>query len=1563
MNSNFGELGDIFIESDSTPNKLIPIIKSSMQIPNLISYLNDEKNGYKNKINLIHHLIPLFKSNENILAIFIEKGTNNNSPNLFHVLINLYLNKNAHKEDLSKIEELINIILYNIPIPKTAIEYIYQKLSNFFDNNENKENKTFFRCLRILKIFYGSDIPKKSDKHIKNYFYFNGKNSLLNFNVNKNSKNLNSDFPTLECGFTFIFWLYLQKDLLQYFFTYFPSTIIRLININIIGHNIQLILKNINSIVISLDKKEVEKINLTNTKFKFDDWNFICFYMTQEIKGKQGACLKLIINSSEELIKVELKDDFPLYEIIKSINLFENLIGKVSTVLFFSFCIDNKLMELLRNEYKRGFYKNKYLFQFLYSNEKDYFKNVKNYKYCNKFKKENTSSKYLNINSHDQHVKNLMVFFCPFTYNKDYKIVDDIFGNFIGVLNQNDGVITYKNYIKSLDNIGGINNLLPLGELMLLNNKNNLTKESFEEFIQIIKIIFSNNLKSLSEAYSLNYFSTLALFLERLDKNIFNEKILETFLLLGKEELNYSKNNIILYSIENGNEKDNFIRDILLNTKIIEKFDIQTQILLWDKLFFYFKSDYYQIKESFNISKISTLLKFYDENKYSEYCCQYHANLFNYKNNVSIMNPDMNTKISKLFEIIQLYLDKLTHEDEDDINLFKLLCLDFSPCIQQKIIRAYISHFSNENITDDIKLKTAKNLITNNFLDILEYIFSISLIDMKIDLVNLLNIMLQYYSNNSYFSKKIPTEMKDIIAFIGENILPDQLITKKNDKKIQYELLSNYYNKKEYEIKIGELWTLLKSLMFKNNNKKISELDENKGKKYEINEIFINIIINFVSKNVITEYILEFIQIIKDFLKRKDIGNLYILYEKDFLYYWLTKTIFYFNINENTKDTSKKKLYEDIKKNSVELLQELFKKSEGKEKFNRIRYVLYFAYRLKRFLNKNISCINDIEIIIRLLLNIFLENRRMNLNYGRLTLLCYEFIIFFKDNERYLEENPIPNSNKIEISQKFNSRSTLSMSSFAASKTPSISINNSDDDLIEINYDKMIEEKEVIPDCVYDGIYCTEDKNNSDEKIWKDFSIFEKIIKYYSDNFWGFHKLCLNINENSKKKNNDNDLYMRLIREYTENKNYKNMLYEDLSQLLNLNDVINKKSSMNILYITAQLLSIAYSMSHQKKEIDKIEQYITHFIIFCTISSLNINPTEKEYALIQDHLYNILAFMFLLLQRQSSNLYKEIIDKYITPIFSKVYSVLNKKSFFNLFSKKNIFSNSALFKLFEYIDNSKSNLDNRHRRSTTYISNLELGKKIGDENIDIIKDDSRINFSRGFSTVIKLNDENKKNILKQSFQCSLIYYKNQKNKLNPKLSNIKFLYDYNHLIKQEVTLINETKERKRINKSINSLLTSLENNIKKYFNIVLYTDKKRRNNYKSIKKKLFSFCGFWSNKKIFYENPQILKQKKMNFFGQEMTQFLLKPILDIEYELPNFKKYEKKNLFNKKSVSYKINLNIDEILKENNNENIQIIIDKSKKILSKVSINILMINYGININRTKSKMFIRKISL
>jgi hypothetical protein len=209
-------------------------------------------------------------------------------------------------------------------------------------------------------------------------------------------------------------------------------------------------------------------------------------------------------------------------------------------------------MELLRNEYKRGFYKNKYLFQFLYSNEKDYFKNVKNYKYCNKFKKEKTALKLLNINLRNQNVKNLMVFFCPFAYNKKEKYIDDIFGHFLGIPGINDGVNYYENHSRSVQHLGGINNLLPIADIMFscesksknisypLIDKKILTEKTFYEYFQIIRIILLNHQNNINEAYNQNFFSQLQIFLEKFSSHLFNEKILNIYLEIGKEAFQFS---------------------------------------------------------------------------------------------------------------------------------------------------------------------------------------------------------------------------------------------------------------------------------------------------------------------------------------------------------------------------------------------------------------------------------------------------------------------------------------------------------------------------------------------------------------------------------------------------------------------------------------------------------------------------------------------------------------------------------------------------------------------------------------------------------------------------------------------------------------------------------------------------------------------------------------------------------------------------------------------------------------------------------------------------------------
>ena len=1572
---------DIFIESKANPGKLLPLLNSSDKIPDIFQYLNDDKNPIKNKINCLSQLIFLFKENKNIIPCFIDKITSKRL-NLFEPLINLYLDKSTTKEELLKVEELIRILIKNITIPKSTLEFIYQKLSKFFTNeggNNTGESLTenyFIKHMNLLKIFYGNEMQNDLDQiqeqnienisnidknrvntiinkvgksthipdyKIKNYIYFNGKDSILNFKLNNSSRNLNSDYPTLEYGFSFIFWLYLKKELLQIYFNCFPSLSITLVNIDVVGHKIKLVLPNMSLLQIILDDKEICKIEISNTKFKFDSWNFMCFYLTQKIRGK-APFIKLIINDNKDLLSITLPDNFPLNEIINSISLFENLLGRITSVLFFSFCIDMKLIDYLRTNYTKGFYKNKYLFNFLYLNEKDYFKNIQNYKYCNKYKKERSSLKLLNTNFRNQNVKNLMVFFCPFTYNKNEKLIDDIFGHFLGIPGINDGVNYYENHSKSILHLGGISNLLPIAELLFsckskakdisypLIDKNLLTENSFYEFLSVFKSILINHPNNLSEAYNKKFFSKLGLFFEKFPSSIYTERILNLFLEIEKEEFQ------IQFSYETIDiNNENFLAMILLNEKIISKFSTENQLKLWDTLYQFFTSDYSLMKGSLNMSKICLLLRFYDQNRYDEFCCSYHANLFKSDNdsnyNPTIMNPEMDEKLGKLFNIIQLYLDKLGN-DEKDVNLFKLLLLDLSPCIQKKIIKAYYLHFTNNSISKDDKLKTIQNLLNNNFFDILEYVLSISLLDVRIELLILLDNLLKDYSQiiNSHISK-ISTDMKSISEFIADNILPEQLIVEVQsdqnsiDKAKKFdnlyvsklEPLSKYFNKNEYEVQIEKVWNLLKSWIFKNDGE-----NQAKSKTLVLNELYVNFCIYFVSKNIITKYIYDFLLMIQEFLEKKDIINIYIFYEKDNFYQWLIETLFYFNNKENTKITKKQEIYEKIRINAITIFKEIFSKIKNySNKLNKIQYILNFSYKLKNLANNNKSQINEIEAMTRSLLKILLENK--NIDMDLITVACYEFMIFYKDCDKYTGE----------ISKKKESAKKLSQNDVGIKRNLTSRIfgvkNNllntdlvkDDDDSIlniKIDYSDMIIKEEIIPDCIFESINYFGDINSKNKdlkmplyKIWKDYPFYEKIINYYYDNIWGLDKLCEIIKEDPKR--NMSELYLKLLKEYSETKAYKNILYNNLLKLLNNQNLNNlEKYPINILKINIQLLAIAEGLANDEKEKEKIQKKIHHLLIYCIISSVNINVTEKYYDSIQEKLYDIIGFSFILLKKINQDLFKDILNNLIMQIFIQEINEQNKGGFLKLFSKKNIFGNTCIFRFYNFEGKSFYEEKVNLRGSATIFPRNTLDPiQEGDTAVtqeEVSKDDALEKYSNELlnfkGDIIKL--------MKHGFQYSLIYFRNQKVKIS--FDDIKILYKYNLLLNSsdKNAFINDTKERKRIHKNVKKLVPFFENQIKKYSNTSFLSEKKRRNNYKSTKRALFSWCGFWSNKYLFYEHPELLKTKKMNHLTKEMTQLLMKPILDINYYMPNFQKFDKSKLFNENNYLYQINLDIDNIL-------------------------------------------------
>ena len=267
------------------------------------------------------------------------------------------------------------------------------------------------------------------------------------------------------------------------------------------------------------------------------------------------------------------------------------------------------------------------------------------------------------------------------------------------------------------------------------------------------------------------------------------------------------------------------------------------------------------------MSKICLFLRFYDKNRYNQFCCSFHSNLFepnntNIKNNIEVMNPDINEKTGTLFKIIQIYIDKLD-PNEEDVNLFKFLSLDLSPCLQKKIAETYLSHFSNNSISNNIKLKTVQTLVNNKFFDIFEYVFSISLIDVKIILIHLLDILFKNF--NKALINKLPVYMVTIFDYIAENLLPEQLVVEiSKDNKTKIDCLSKYFNKKNYEEQIHILWKLLVSYLIKNN--------ETTGKKIntlELNELYVNLLIYFVSKNNNINYINELLLLIQEYLIKR----------------------------------------------------------------------------------------------------------------------------------------------------------------------------------------------------------------------------------------------------------------------------------------------------------------------------------------------------------------------------------------------------------------------------------------------------------------------------------------------------------------------------------------------------------------------------------------------------------------------------------------------------------------------------------------------------------------------
>ena len=259
---------DIFHFKDDKTNKILPIIKNPSKIKDFILFIKSSKINISQKFEGIFQLYILFKSNLSLIPFFIKECKMNNLNLLYESIFDIYLNAEIKRNKEESLENFLKLLIANTSLPKSAPEYLCQKMSLFFrkDNKLELNEELFMKYLNLFHLCYSEnsfnleniennaknqlcfeELENKNNKEVKNYMYFSGMNSSLTLKLNNNSTSVISDFPNLENGLSFVFWLNLDKKILVEYNNIQnlenKNFHINLITLNLAEHRIKFILK------------------------------------------------------------------------------------------------------------------------------------------------------------------------------------------------------------------------------------------------------------------------------------------------------------------------------------------------------------------------------------------------------------------------------------------------------------------------------------------------------------------------------------------------------------------------------------------------------------------------------------------------------------------------------------------------------------------------------------------------------------------------------------------------------------------------------------------------------------------------------------------------------------------------------------------------------------------------------------------------------------------------------------------------------------------------------------------------------------------------------------------------------------------------------------------------------------------------------------------------------------------------------------------------------------------------------------------------------------------------
>ena len=458
---------------------------------------------------------------------------------------------------------------------------------------------------------------------------------------------------------------------------------------------------------------------------------------------------------------------------------------------------------------------------------------------------------------------------------------------------------------------------------------------------------------------------------------------------------------------------------------------------------------------------------------------------------------------------------------------------------------------------------------------------------------------------------------------------------------------------------------------------------------------------------------------------------------------------------------------------------------------------------------------------------------------------------------------------------------------------------------------------------------------------WRDFPFYEKIYSF-------FKPLWMSLVDKKKKEDKEKE-HINILKKYI---GKKNIFINELELLFySFNDVqefhdsyistIYANKGIKTIYMIFHFFILLFNVGGNETDIKNLYNDFRLFITLLIISSSTVTispdikkqkwPNESEYKDVKETTQLILTYTLnffvnkikeidILISKYDDSKKDESLEKlhkyykYVRIILIenlgyilKSLNLIYRENSGKIFSKvKNIFSNSEvivksgpyLFSKNIYDSIETKDTDNNNDNKDNFLDNILK--------LNIKKDSKELNSEFEKNINLFINSDKIKNVLSSYNKKKLYPFGKYIEKREKLIKNIIPIYDNrinSYEPQKNLCLVphywQECSYSKILTVKIGKVNKQLIKEIFVYKKKINLEHNEKINEYKKIKKKLFSFRGIWSKEEFFYEPKYHLKYKLVNHLTEDYTKILLTPILDLDYYLPTFSQFEKQNIFRK----------------------------------------------------------------